>query len=80
MPVDDRPVHPVTVQKPGAVYGCHSARRPTGIAPGYWVEVRKYDTDGTFWRTLQFVPHIMSTACMHSVSYTDPQCAGCAQC
>lgn len=78
MPVDDHPVHPRTIQGAGAQYGCHSDKRPNGMAAGYYAETRVYTPDGMFSKKLIWIPHNMSTECKYDTP-GDPCCQGCKQ-
>ena len=75
MPVDDHPVHPRTIQGAGAQYGCHSDKRPNGMAAGYYAETRVYTPDGMFSKKLVWIPHNMSTKCRQINNL--PECEGC---
>ena len=80
-PVEDHPVHPSTVQKIDARYGCHNRG---AYSAGYFAPDRSYRPDGTFYVILKRIPHVMSNECQYSkTGYQlvfnggDPMCEGC---
>ena len=80
-PVDDHPVHPSTIQKADAKYGCHN-RAP--YKSHYYAPDRIYRPDDTFYIVLKKVDYEMSIDCQytktgHQLAFVDgdPMCEGC---
>ncbi len=72
MPVDEKPVHPLTVA--GERYGCHNRAE---FSEGYYAPNRDYLPDGRWFDNLKFIPHRMSTECRFDMSLTSDRCDGC---
>lgn len=76
-PVSDHPVHPSTIQKSDARYGCFN-RKP--YAAGYWVRERTYYPDGRYGFYDRFIEHRLTLDCATArVGEADshPLCEGC---
>lgn len=73
-PVEDHPIHELTVQKPGAKYGCHN-RKP--YASGYFAPNRVYNEDGTYFTVLKRIPFVMTKHCHNKPDVEEPMCEGC---
>ena len=81
MPVEDHPIHPSTIQKSDAKYGCHNHDPYTA---GYFAPDRSYRPDGTFYVILKRTPYVMTKECQYTkTGYQlvfpdgDPMCEGC---
>lgn len=79
-PVADHPIHPLTVEQPGTLWGCNNSKR----TEGYWVPVRPEapDSIAALKRHLhrwQWVRDRGSTACQYDHKADDPKCAGCVK-
>lgn len=71
MPVENHPVHSATVQKAGALYGCHSLdrnRKPILVKAGY----TKYGEQ--LWCRID---DFGSKECRYDKSLTDNKCRDC---
>jgi hypothetical protein len=61
----------------GDKYGCWN--NPPA-ADGYWVQVRHYRDDGTYYLVDQYIEHKLSRDCkFDDFKATDARCAGCAR-
>jgi len=76
-PVEDHPVHPSTIQKTNARYGCfnHAPYKSHYYAPD-----RVYRPNGTFYIVLRKIDYVMSEYCMTAEmgeADSHPLCEGC---
>jgi hypothetical protein len=72
---------PSKVQKPRRVYdaqknpfGCYNRE----ISDGYYVDVRHYKANGTYYMQQEFIPHAMTRECQWSKAHQSDRCKGCA--
>ena len=56
--------------------GCYNQPRPTDKS-GYWVMVRKYLHDDSYYMVDQFIPFVLSRECMNDHRHPHPECEGC---
>ena len=73
MAVEDHPVHPKVMLKPGTPYGCHDRE----MHEGYWTWQRKYVEGGRYMMVEVFIKHTMSTECRYDKSLIDDRCKTC---
>lgn len=74
-PVADHPIHPLTVERPGTLWGCNNSERKAG----YLVPVRPEARPLAYTHTWQWVEDRSSTACQYDHKADDPKCAGCVK-
>lgn len=80
MPVEYRPVHPKTIERPDARYGCFN-RPPFAygyMAPDGYSEIMD-DAAGFLDARikLSYITHTMTTDCQYDMAKGDRKCAGC---
>lgn len=72
MPVDEKPVHPLTVA--GERYGCYQRGE---FSKGYYAPDREHLADGRWHNVMRFIPHRMSTECRFDLSLISNRCGDC---